>query len=58
VAKLDAASEGATYKGPRGTVTMKSRHVTQDIFVADVDANGFRVVKTFPQVGSGQTCKI
>ncbi len=58
VAKLDAASEGATYKGPRGTVTMKSRHVVQDIFVADVDANGFRVVKTFPQVSSGQTCKV
>ena len=58
VAKLDAASEGATYNGPRGTVTMKSRHVVQDIFVADVDAKGFRVVKTFPQVSSGQTCKV
>jgi urea transport system substrate-binding protein len=58
VPKLDAASEGATYKGPRGTVTMKSRHVVQDIFVANVDANGFRVVKTFPQVSSGQTCKV
>ena len=58
VAKLDPASEGATYKGPRGTVTMKSRHVVQDIFVADVDANGLRVIKTFPQVSSGQTCKV
>jgi ABC-type branched-subunit amino acid transport system substrate-binding protein len=58
VAKLDPASEGVTYKGPRGTVTMKARHVVQDIFVADVDAKGFRVVKTFPQIGSGQTCKV
>jgi len=58
VAKLDAASEGASYHGPRGTVTMKARHVEQDIYVADVDDKGFRVVKTFAHVGSGQTCKV
>jgi urea transport system substrate-binding protein len=58
VAKMDAASEGAGYSGPRGQVTMKARHVEQNIYVADVDASGFRVVKTFPQVGSGQTCKV
>ena len=58
VAKLDAASEGATYNGPRGTVTMKNRHVEQDIYVADVDDKGFRVVKTFAHVASGQTCKV
>jgi urea transport system substrate-binding protein len=58
VAKLDAACEGASYSGPRGAVTMKARHVQQDIYVADVDAKGFRVVKTFAGVGSGQTCKV
>lgn len=58
VAKMDPASEGASYAGPRGTVTMKSRHVEQDIYVADVDAKGFHVVKTFPHVASGQTCKV
>ena len=58
VAKMDAACEGASYNGPRGAVTMKARHVEQDIYVADVDAKGFRVVKTFPRVGSGQTCKV
>ena len=58
VAALDAASEGASYAGPRGQVTMKARHVEQDIYVADVDAKGFRVVKTFPRVSSGQTCKV
>lgn len=58
VAKMDPASEGATYNGPRGTVTMKNRHVQQDIYVADVDDKGFRVIKTFPRVGSGQTCKV
>lgn len=58
VARMEAASEGAGYDGPRGAVTMKSRHVEQDVYVADVDAKGFRVVKTFPRVSSGQSCKV
>jgi urea transport system substrate-binding protein len=58
VAKMQPASEGATYKGPRGTVTMRARHVDQDIYVADVTPNGFRIVKTFAHVPSGQTCKV
>ena len=58
VAKLDAASESVSYNGPRGAVTMKARHVEQDVYVADVDDKGFRVVKTFAGVGSGQTCKV
>lgn len=56
--KMDAASEGTTYSGPRGSATIKARHVEQDIYVADVNDKGFRVVKTFPKVGSGQTCKV
>jgi len=56
--KMDAASEGTSYSGPRGTATIKARHVEQDIYVADVTDKGFRVVKTFPKVGSGQTCKV
>ncbi|MEJ8846649.1 substrate-binding domain-containing protein [Variovorax rhizosphaerae] len=58
VAKMDPASEGASYNGPRGAVMMRSRHVEQDIYVADVDDKGFRVVKTFPRVASGQVCKV
>lgn len=57
-AKMDAASEGASYSGPRGTVTMLARHVEQDVFVADVNDKGFRVIKSFSRVGSGQTCKV
>lgn len=58
VGKMDAACEGASYEGPRGPVTMKNRHVQQDIYLADVDDKGFRVIQTFPRVGSGQTCKV
>lgn len=58
VAKMDPASEGAGYSGPRGAVTMRARHVDQDIYLADVDDKGFRVIKTFPHVASGQSCKV
>lgn len=57
VENMDKASSGASYNGPRGVVTMGARHVKQDIFVATVDDKGFRVVKTFQGVSSGQTCK-
>ncbi|MFW5330135.1 substrate-binding domain-containing protein [Hydrogenophaga sp. ZJX-1] len=56
--KMDKASNGASYSGPRGDVVMGARHVTQNIYVATVDDKGFRVVKTFSGVGSGQTCKV
>jgi ABC-type branched-subunit amino acid transport system substrate-binding protein len=58
VAKMEPASEGASYSGPRGAVTMHARHVDQDIYLADVGEKGFRVVKTFPHIASGQTCKV
>jgi hypothetical protein len=51
VARMDAASEGASYQGPRGAVTMRARHVEQDVCVADVGEKGFRIVKTFARVG-------
>lgn len=57
VAKLEPASEGASYNGPRGGVTMHARHVEQEIYLADVGDKGFRVVKTFPRIASGQSCK-
>ncbi len=58
VDKMDPASEGAQADGPRGAITMRARHVEQDIHIADVTDNGFRVVHSFPRIGSGQTCKI
>lgn len=56
--KMEKASTGATYKGPRGTVTMEARHVKQDIYVAEAGDKGFRVVKTFQGVSPGQACKV
>lgn len=58
LADMERAAEGASYDGPRGPVTMKARHVAQNMYVADVGSNGFRIIKTFPSVPSGQTCKV
>ncbi len=58
VPQMDPASEGAHYVGPRGPITMHARHVQQNIYLADVGPAGFRVVKTFDSVPSGQTCKV
>jgi urea transport system substrate-binding protein len=58
VDKMDAVCEGAGYSGPRGAITMRARHVEQDIYVADVTDKGFRVVKTFSHVASGESCKV
>lgn len=58
VEKMDKASNGARYSGPRGEVVMGARHVAQNIYVATVDDKGFRVVKTFSGVNPGQTCKV
>lgn len=58
VADMDRASEGASYDGPRGPVTMHNRHVDQNIYLAEATNDGFKVVKTFPHVSSGQTCKV
>ena len=58
LADMERAAEGATYDGPRGTVTLKNRHVDQNMYVADVGAQGFKIIKTFPIVPSGQVCKI
>lgn len=58
VAAMDAASEGTSYRGPRGEVTISGRHVVQDIYVAEVGENGFRVLETFPSVSASQDCKV
>lgn len=58
VAAMARASEGASYEGPRGVVTMHSRQVDQNIYVAEATSTGFKVVKTFQHVSSGQTCKV
>jgi ABC-type branched-subunit amino acid transport system substrate-binding protein len=53
---MDGAADGVSYDGPRGTATMKDRHVSRDVFLAEADGNRFEVVKTFGNVGPGDNC--
>lgn len=57
-ADMAAASEGATYNGPRGTITMRSRNVTTDIYIAKANGIQYEIVKVLPQVPSGETCSV
>ncbi|WP_419913980.1 substrate-binding domain-containing protein [Hoeflea sp.] len=56
VADLEKAAEGTSYDGPRGHATMSERHVSRDIFLAEADGAGFKVVETFPAVSAGKNC--
>ena len=57
VAALDEAAEGTTYDGPRGTATLKGRHTTKDIYLAEANGTDFAVIQTFGKVGAGDNCK-
>jgi urea transport system substrate-binding protein len=57
VPALEKVAEGLRYSGPRGEATLQARHTRKDIFLARADGAALKVVKTFPSVGAGQTCK-
>jgi urea transport system substrate-binding protein len=58
VAKIEPIAQGLRYDGPRGRTTLHNRHATRDIFLAQAQGGAFKIVKTFSQVSSGQTCKV
>ena len=52
----DLAADGTVFAGPRGSATMRNRHVSKDIYLAEAEGTGFRVIKTFTNVGAGKNC--
>lgn len=48
VAELSHASEGLSYTGGRGRVTMQARHLLSDIYLAQADGLKFRILAHFP----------
>jgi len=48
VADLSRVSEGLTYSGGRGRVTMHGRHLLSDIYLAEADGLKFRILAHFP----------
>ena len=48
VTDLSRVSEGLTYTGGRGRVTMYGRHLLSDIYLAEADGLKFRILAHFP----------
>jgi urea transport system substrate-binding protein len=48
VAELSQVSEGLSYTGARGQVTMRARHLVSDIYLAEADGLSFRILAHFP----------
>jgi ABC-type branched-subunit amino acid transport system substrate-binding protein len=48
VPELSRASEGLIYTGARGRVTMRSRHLWTDMYLAQADGLRFKVLAHFP----------
>jgi urea transport system substrate-binding protein len=47
VAELSRVSEGLSYTGGRGRVTMQGRHLLSDIYLAEADGLKFRILARF-----------
>lgn len=47
VADLSRVSEGLSYTGARGRVTMHARHLLSDIYLAEADGLKFRILERF-----------
>ena len=48
VDELSRISEGLSYTGGRGRVTMHARHLLSDIYLAEADGLTFRILERFP----------
>ncbi len=55
--KCMAASEGLTIPSAAGPWIMHGRHVDKTMFLADCKGTEFEIIKTFPNVKSGDECK-
>ena len=56
--KLMAASEGLSFEGASGRVTMRGRQVDKDMYLARCKGTDFEVIKTIKAVKSGTACRV
>lgn len=57
VKDMAAASEGVSYDGPRGTVTLHGRFANADIYLAKAEGTAYGIVETFGNIGAGEACE-
>jgi ABC-type branched-subunit amino acid transport system substrate-binding protein len=55
---LMKASEGLTFETAAGPVVMHHRHLDKTMYLAECEGVTFKVLKTFPNIASGETCTI
>lgn len=51
-----SVAEGTQFQGPRGLATLRSRHVSRNIFMAEAEGARFVIRDTFTNVSSGESC--
>jgi ABC-type branched-subunit amino acid transport system substrate-binding protein len=56
VAAMDAAAEGTTWESPRGSDTLKGRHMAQTIYLANGTGGSFDIVASFDDIASDEAC--
>lgn len=56
VTAIEGVAEGISFESPRGTGTLKGRHVAQNIYVAEGTGGAFKIVKSFDSVPSTESC--
>lgn len=54
---LMAAADGLTFNTATGPVTMRNRHPDKAMYLAQCEGAAFKVIKTYDNVKSGETCK-
>jgi len=54
---LMTASEGLTFTTATGPVTMRNRHPDKPMYLAQCEGAAFKVIKSYDNVASGETCK-
>lgn len=53
---LMAASDGLSFDTATGPVKMRNRHADKPMYLAECDGTDFKVIRTFDEVKSGETC--
>ena len=55
-AKFTAAADGVKFDTPSGMMTIHHRHTTKTMYLAKCEGTAFKVVETFNEVPTRQTC--
>lgn len=55
-AKIEAASDGVNFQGPRGNITLSGKYLSTDIYLAEAVEGTYEIVASFEDVAPGNSC--